>query len=193
PGRRVATPGGDVPAGGAEVEDDPSTPGNPSVRVNGAPPVAYNGGVELASRCLPLQRATARTRRTSRVRTGADDDALPSQVGPGRGPSPANELTCGSVGSAIPPLLRRRPPGPFNPRRRPTMPTTTLPVVDGGPPAGEAADGRDRRAVAIRAAVLAALGRPGRLYRVAVVPLWGDHFRVNVFTGEDPTSVQIPH
>ena len=73
------------------------------------------------------------------------------------------------------------------------MPTTTLPVVDGGPPAGEAADGRDRRAVAIRAAVLAALGRPGRLYRVAVVPLWGDHFRVNVFTGEYPTSVRIPH
>ena len=73
------------------------------------------------------------------------------------------------------------------------MATTTLPVVDGGPPAGEAAGGRDRREAAIRAGVLAALGRPSRLYRVAVVPLWGDHFRVNVFTGEDPTSVQIPH
>jgi hypothetical protein len=73
------------------------------------------------------------------------------------------------------------------------MAATTLSVVDGGPPAGVAADGRDQREGAIRAGVLAALGRPSRLYRVAVMPVWGDHFRVNVMTGEDPTSVRIPH
>jgi hypothetical protein len=73
------------------------------------------------------------------------------------------------------------------------MSTTTPPVVDGGPPAGKAAGGRDRREAAIRAGVLAALGRPGRLYRVTVVPLWGDNYRVNVMTGDDPTAVRIPH
>jgi hypothetical protein len=73
------------------------------------------------------------------------------------------------------------------------MATTTLPMMDGDPSAASPPDGRDRREGAIRAGVLAALGRPGRLYRVAVVPLWGDHFRVNVMTGEDPTSVRIPH
>ena len=41
--------------------------------------------------------------------------------------------------------------------------------------------------------MLNALGRPDRLYRVAVVPLWGDHFRVNVVTGDDPSAVRIPH
>jgi hypothetical protein len=70
---------------------------------------------------------------------------------------------------------------------------TTLPVVDGGPPTGEPADGRRQREGAIRAGVLAALGRPGQLYRVAVVPLWGDYYRVNVITGDDPSSVRIPH
>lgn len=72
------------------------------------------------------------------------------------------------------------------------MATTTLPTMDGGPPAAPP-DGRDQREGAIRAGVLAALGRPGRLFRVAVVPVWGDHYRVNVMTGEDPSSVQIPH
>ena len=49
------------------------------------------------------------------------------------------------------------------------------------------------REAAIGAAVLAALGRPARLWRVAVLPLWGDYYRVNVLTGEDPTAVQIPN
>ena len=71
------------------------------------------------------------------------------------------------------------------------MPVTTLPVVDGGRPPDEAT-GTDREG-AIRAGVLAALGRPDQLFRVVVVPLWGDHFRVNVITGEDPSSVRIPH
>ena len=52
---------------------------------------------------------------------------------------------------------------------------------------------RRGREGAIRAGVLAALGRPDRLFRVAVVPLWGDHFRVNVVTGDDPSAVRIPH
>ena len=73
------------------------------------------------------------------------------------------------------------------------MPTTTLPMMDGGPSAASPTDGRDQREGAIRAGVLAALGRPGRLFRLAVVPLWGDHYRVNVMTGADPTSVRIPH
>ena len=73
------------------------------------------------------------------------------------------------------------------------MSMRTLPVTDGGPSSGDSAGGSDRREAAIRAGVLAALGRPGRLYRVAVVPLWADHYRVNVVTGDDPTSVRIPH
>jgi hypothetical protein len=47
------------------------------------------------------------------------------------------------------------------------------------------------REAAIGAAVLTALGRPARLWRVAVLPLWGNHYRVNVLTGDDPTAVQI--
>jgi hypothetical protein len=47
------------------------------------------------------------------------------------------------------------------------------------------------REAAIGAAVLRALGRPARLWRVAVLPLWGNHYRVNVLTGDDPTAVQI--
>jgi hypothetical protein len=71
------------------------------------------------------------------------------------------------------------------------MPATTLPVVEGGrPPDGPV--GADREGN-IRAGVLAALGRPDQLFRVVVVPLWGDHFRVNVVTGDDPSSVRIPH
>jgi hypothetical protein len=46
-----------------------------------------------------------------------------------------------------------------------------------------------RREAAIRADVLNTLGRPARLFRVAVLPLWGDHFRVNVLTGEDASAV----
>jgi hypothetical protein len=41
--------------------------------------------------------------------------------------------------------------------------------------------------------VLKALGRPAELLRVNVMPLWGDHFRVNVVTGEDAAAVQIPN
>lgn len=45
----------------------------------------------------------------------------------------------------------------------------------------------------IQSGVLAALGRPQGLYRVAVLPLWTNHYRVNVLVGTDPTAVQIAH
>jgi hypothetical protein len=73
------------------------------------------------------------------------------------------------------------------------MSTTTLLVAPGDRPRLEITDLGGRREGAIRAGVLAALGRPDRLYRVNVVPLWGDHFRVNVITGDDPSAVRIPH
>ena len=73
------------------------------------------------------------------------------------------------------------------------MATTTLPEVNGAPPAAEPTGARGLREGAIRAAVLGALGRPTGLYRVSVLPLWGDHFRVNVITGDDPSAVRIPH
>jgi hypothetical protein len=71
------------------------------------------------------------------------------------------------------------------------MPATTLLVVEGGR-SPDGATGADREG-AIRAGVLAALGLPDQLFRVVVVPLWGDHFRVNVITGVDPSAVRIPH
>jgi hypothetical protein len=46
---------------------------------------------------------------------------------------------------------------------------------------------------AIRAAVLGMLGQPAQLFRVAVVPLWANHFRVNVVTGLNGASVNIPN
>lgn len=47
-----------------------------------------------------------------------------------------------------------------------------------------------RRVEAIRTGVLAALGSPAGLLRVSVLPLWGDKFRVNVWTdGSDGTAI----
>jgi len=46
---------------------------------------------------------------------------------------------------------------------------------------------------AIRAGVLAALGRPAGLLRVAVLPLWGNKFRVNVWTAESGSGNTIPN
>ncbi|HEX4613566.1 MAG TPA: hypothetical protein VH092_35620 [Urbifossiella sp.] len=71
--------------------------------------------------------------------------------------------------------------------------TTNNPVTNVGPPAGEPGDGLGARESAIRVNLLAALGRPRGLYRVNILPLWGDHFRVNVVTGVDPTEIRIPH
>jgi hypothetical protein len=61
------------------------------------------------------------------------------------------------------------------------------------PRAATTTTARERREAAIRADVLNTLGRPARLFRVAVLPLWGDHFRVNVLTGEDASAVVIPN
>ena len=44
----------------------------------------------------------------------------------------------------------------------------------------------------IRAGVLASLGTPTGLFRVTVLPLWDNNFRVNVLVGEDATAVRIP-
>jgi hypothetical protein len=50
-----------------------------------------------------------------------------------------------------------------------------------------------RPTAAIRNGVLAALGRPPGFYRTAVMPLWLNYYRVNVFVGTDPTAVEIAH
>jgi hypothetical protein len=46
-------------------------------------------------------------------------------------------------------------------------------------------------AATIRGSVLGALGRPENLYRVAVFPLWGDCYRVNVLTGPDAATAKV--
>ena len=71
----------------------------------------------------------------------------------------------------------------------------TLPVSTGG---GEFVTGARGRydsppGVALRDGVLAALGRPPGLYRVAVLPLWANFYRVNVMVGTGPTSALIGH
>lgn len=46
---------------------------------------------------------------------------------------------------------------------------------------------------AVRAAVLAGLGRPPGLYELAVRRLWDQHYRVNVLVGPDAVSARIAH
>jgi hypothetical protein len=74
----------------------------------------------------------------------------------------------------------------------PTPKSATLPeVIEEArtrPPVGA---GNEWRPETIRARVLAALGRPTGLLKVSVVPLWGDHFRVNVWTGAGDSSAGI--
>lgn len=41
--------------------------------------------------------------------------------------------------------------------------------------------------------VLASLGEPEHLRGVNVRRLWGQHFRVNVYVGRDPTTVTVAH
>ena len=52
---------------------------------------------------------------------------------------------------------------------------------------------RPRPTATIQSSVLASLGRPPGLYRVAVIPLWLNYYRVNVLVGTDPTAVEIAH
>jgi hypothetical protein len=49
--------------------------------------------------------------------------------------------------------------------------------------------GNGWREEAIRARVFAALGRPVGLVKVSVVPLRGDNFRVNVWTGGSAAAI----
>jgi hypothetical protein len=71
---------------------------------------------------------------------------------------------------------------------------TKLPLIAPGSEVqtGQALPSRASREETIRTSILTSLGRPPGLYRVAVVPLWQDHYRVNVVIGPDPTSVCIP-
>ena len=39
--------------------------------------------------------------------------------------------------------------------------------------------------------VVDALGRPGDLFRVSVLPLWAEHYRVNVLTGPDAATAKV--
>jgi hypothetical protein len=50
-----------------------------------------------------------------------------------------------------------------------------------------------QQAAALCRFVIRELGRPSDLFRVSAVRLWDNHFRVNVQTGPDITSVRIAH
>jgi hypothetical protein len=45
----------------------------------------------------------------------------------------------------------------------------------------------------VRDNVMYDLGRPERLHHVQVRCVWGDHYRVNVFVGEDAASAKVAH
>jgi hypothetical protein len=50
-----------------------------------------------------------------------------------------------------------------------------------------------RTATAIGRGVMTALGRPANFYRVSVIRLWENNYRVNVLTGLDPSALAIAH
>ena len=72
---------------------------------------------------------------------------------------------------------------------------TTLPMSSppDEPRASAETQNRPQPTATIQRSVLAALGRPPGLYRVAVLPLWPNYYRVNVLVGTDPTAVRIAH
>lgn len=51
----------------------------------------------------------------------------------------------------------------------------------------------ERQADAVCLSVMRVLGRPQDLFRISAVPLWANHYRVNVQTGPDAVSVRIAH
>ena len=57
----------------------------------------------------------------------------------------------------------------------------------------EEAQRAERLATVIGASVMKALGHPADLFRVSVVRLWGNHYRVNVQTGADAVVARIAH
>lgn len=74
------------------------------------------------------------------------------------------------------------------------MGTPTLPrAPDPEPLPGGKGFGDQRPEAVIRARILHALGERDRVYRVAVVPLWRGHYRVNVLTGVDAATARIAH
>jgi hypothetical protein len=71
---------------------------------------------------------------------------------------------------------------------------TKLPMIAPGSeevPSGQKLPSGASGKETIRDAVIRSLGRPPGVYRVAVVPLWQSHYRVNVLIGPDPTSLCI--
>lgn len=72
-----------------------------------------------------------------------------------------------------------------------TKPPTNPPPDE--PQASTTPEDRPSQLTVIQTRVLAVLGRPPGLYRVAVIPLWQNYYRVNVLIGTDPMSVQIAH
>jgi hypothetical protein len=51
----------------------------------------------------------------------------------------------------------------------------------------------ERQATTLCASVMRALGRPADFFKISVIQLWDDHYRVNVQTGTDVTSLRIAH
>jgi hypothetical protein len=51
----------------------------------------------------------------------------------------------------------------------------------------------ERQADAVCLSVMRVLGRPQDLFRISAMPLWSNHYRVNVQTGPDAVSVRIAH
>ncbi len=74
--------------------------------------------------------------------------------------------------------------------KKPKSPPSSAPHEEVEP---AVASDAGRREALIRANVLKALGRPAKLFRVAVMPLWDNNYRVNVVTGEEFSSCQIPN
>jgi hypothetical protein len=70
---------------------------------------------------------------------------------------------------------------------------STLPVAQPDEEAGRDKKRAEQLADAVCSSVMNALGRPENLFRVAVVRVWKNHYRVNVQTGPDAVSIRIAH
>jgi hypothetical protein len=71
-----------------------------------------------------------------------------------------------------------------------------MPSPSGARPSAEVVEEAQRAkrlATVISESVMKALGQPADLFRVSVVQLWGNHYRVNVQTGSDAASARIAH
>ena len=52
-------------------------------------------------------------------------------------------------------------------------------------------EARDMLCTLIGERVMHGLGKPANLCRLVVRPLWSDHYRVNIFAGEDSVAAKI--